>query len=109
MAAPAIRLDVGVADQNSQSMPKAQRMDVYSKGATTDGGARLNASVSQNCPSAPATPMPPSESQSPACTAFQPPIESNPEPMPTSARFQKTIEMLEFCWPSERTVSALNE
>src|SRR5579862_6759994 len=109
MAAPASRLEVGVADQNTQSIPKAQRMDVYSKGATTEGGARRNASVIQNWPSAPAMPTPPSQSQSLDCTEFQPLIESNPEPTPTSARFQNTIDMLEFCLPSERTVSALSE
>lgn len=46
MQAPKTKLAEGTADQNIQSMAIAQSMEVYSNGLTTDGGARLKASVS---------------------------------------------------------------
>ena len=45
MQAPTIKLEEGEADQKIQSMAKAQRMEVYSNGPTTAGGARRKASV----------------------------------------------------------------
>ena len=46
-AAPINKPRVGVADQKIQSIANAHRIEVYSKGPTTDGGARRNASVTQ--------------------------------------------------------------
>jgi hypothetical protein len=51
--APITSRAVGFADQNTQSIAKAHRMEVYSNGPTTDGGARRNVSVTQYWPSAP--------------------------------------------------------
>ncbi len=39
IAAPMTSVAEGVADQKIQSMPKAHRIAVYSKGPTTEGGA----------------------------------------------------------------------
>src|ERR1700677_1796787 len=106
--APSIKLDEGVADQKIQSMAKAPRMDVYSNGATTAGGARRKASVIQNWPSAPAKPCLASHGQSDAGISRQLPIESSPEPMPTSIKFQNTVDMIELPRPSDLTVNALS-
>src|SRR5580698_2847061 len=93
MHAPNTRLSDGATDQNIQSMANAQSMAVYSKGPTTDGGARRNAFVSQNCPSAPVTPIPMSQPQSEAGIGRQSPIARAPEPMLTSSKYQKTMDM----------------
>src|SRR5277367_4779089 len=108
MPAPTIKLTDGVADQNIQSIAKAQRMEVYSKGATTEGGARRKASVNQYCPSAPKIPMPASQIQSPLSTGCQSRIARRPEPKLIRPKYQNTMDMLEFEVPSVRTVSALN-
>src|SRR5450756_1848155 len=109
MPAPTTKPIEGVADQNSQSIPNAQRMAVYSKGPTTDGGARRKASVSQNCPSAPDIPMPASHSQSPGSTERQSPAARIPDPRLTSTRYQNTMDMLELLRPRDRTVKPLSE
>src|ERR1700691_256116 len=108
-AAPHTRPAEGTADQNTQSIAKAHRIEVYSNGATTAGGARRKASVSQNCPSAPEIPIPPSHSQSPASIGCHSPAASMPEPKLTSSMYQNTMAMLEFVRPSDRTVKALSE
>src|ERR1022692_1697518 len=109
MPAPTIKPIDGVADQNSQSIANAQRIAVYSKGPTTDGGARLKASVSQNCPRAPDIPMPASHTQSPGSTERQSLSARMPDPMLTSIRYQNTMDMLELLRPSVRTVKPLSE
>ena len=109
MAAPAIKVNEGVADQKTQSMPKPHRIELYSNGATTAGGARRNASVIQNCPSAPATPVLASHGQSAAGIARQLPIDSTAEPMPTSVKFQNTVESTELPRLNDLTVNADSE
>src|ERR1700683_2202923 len=69
--APVITKMLGSTDQNTQSSAKAHRIDEYSNGATTEGGALRKASVTQNCPSAPLMPMSAIQPQSPVSTARQ--------------------------------------
>src|ERR1700730_3952082 len=109
MQAPIRRLADGEADQKIQAMAKAHRIAVYSNGPTTEGGARRKASVSHIWPSAPVTPIPTSQPQSEAGTGRQSPIASMPEPILTSSKYQKTMDMLELARPSVRTVNALRE
>ena len=90
-------------------MAKAQRIEVYSNGPTTDGGARRNASVIQNWPSAPATPMPrepwPVGRDGTGCqsTCESPGPDAHQHEVP---EHRGDVGLLR---PSDRTVNALSE
>ena len=107
MLAPIIRLMVGVADQKYQSMANAQRMAVYSKGPTTEAGARLKASVTHNCASDPLTPTAASQTQSSLNSGRQSCKDSSPDPPPASTSNQNTMARVELRRPSARTVRPL--
>ena len=108
MVAPPTTIALGSTDQKNQSIPKAQRIDEYSNGATTEGGARRNASVTQYCPSAPVIPTAASHTQSPEATCRHCGAARIPSPMPASNKNHTTIAALEFERPKVRTVTALS-
>ena len=108
IVAPLTTMALGSTDQKTQSIPNAQRIDEYSNGATTEGGARRNASVTQYCPSAPLNPTAASHVQSPAATRRHSGAARTPEPIPTINRNHTTIAALEFVRPKVRTMTALN-
>lgn len=98
----------GLADQKIQSIANAHSIDVYSKGPTTDGGARRNASVIQYCPSAPLAPTSASQPQSLTGIGRHSPSDISAVALPTRTRNQKTRPVFEFVRLKVRTVSALS-
>src|SRR5450631_4188329 len=106
--APVTSAAVGFADQKIQSMANAHRIEVYSKGPTTDGGARRKASVIQYCPSAPLAPTSASHPQSLTGIGRQSPTDINAVAEPTRTRNQNTRPVLELLRLKDRTVSALS-
>ena len=82
----------GTVCHTIQSMHAPHTIDMYSKGAIVDAGARRNASVMRCWPAQPESPSSAIQVQSRASMATQPRAASAPAPRAVSSRNQNTIE-----------------